>query len=882
MRISGDSIKTKVMLGFGLAFSIVVFGVYLTYSSFTQLLSSVEVLSRPNDKLVKLQHTLENMATAESSIRAYTLTSKEEHFKNYLGHLDTIKSQIDSLRLMMYNNSQELAQADSISSLLAEKQASLERYVALKKQQQDNNYSGKAMREIASTATEQPLPIVTTIKQHTTTTITDRLSINQQDSLQKEKAPKAKENKSFFSRIFSKRDKSNEEQNVSPPPVLVPKLSVKQEIEVDTNANRASQVAALSKVRRILYNVQREANRTHEELLAKEMSLLQQDKNIMDQIRKMVHKLERHEVRLAALNAEKARYVAKQTALIMLTVGIVGLAGGIAFILLILRDITRSNSYKLQLIKARKEAVQLARAKEAFVANMSHEIRTPLNVVLGFSEQLTHTQLQPKQQQHLQAIQNAGNHLLHIVNDVLDLSKIEAGKLHIDYAPFNLPQLINEIEEAFKLKARTKGINLVCTVEKTLPAALNGDPMRLKQVLFNLVDNAIKFTDKGQVLVQCKLKSKRRNRVVLAIEVADTGVGIPMERVEHVFGEFNQADTSIIRKYGGTGLGLAISKKLIEMQQGTLSLRSTPGQGTTFSIVLPLHKATGETPQAQVIPESDVQEQQVLLGKRVLVIDDDGYSRTLCEIVLNRWGMHVQLASDGKTALQAVEQQPFDLILTDVQLPGMSGKAVAKAIRRKNETIPIIAVTANILSRNASFFAKTGVSDYLLKPFTEQEMQQKLVKALQHTELATEPPQTTTAVPAPPVPDKPSSLYDLSEMREFTGPDGVALAAVIEVLLADHRQNLKQLQAAVAFQDWSEAGNVAHKMLTAFKHLHAHAVTPALEQLEQLLHQENIETVHLPALVSQLDANVTQVLNALEQELKNLRTSAGTLVQESL
>lgn len=881
MRIFGDSIKTKVVLGFGLALSIVVFGVYLTYSSFTQLLTSVEVLSHPNNKLAKLQHTLENMSTAESSIRAYTLTTKEEHFRSYLSHLDTIKSQIDSLRLMMRNSPQELAQADSISSLLEEKQASLERYVALKKQQQERNFSGKAMQEIASTAREQPLPTVTTIKQRTTTTITDRLSVHYGDTLQEQKASKSKESKGLFSKIFSKRDKRNDGQLISPPPpVLIPELSVKEEVQVDTSANVA-QVAPLSKVRRILHDVQREAERSQEELIAKELALLQQDKNIMDQIRNMVHKLERHEANLVAINSAKARHVAKQTAMIMLIVGIAGLGGGIAFILLILRDITRSNSYKLQLIKARKEAVQLARAKEAFVANMSHEIRTPLNVVLGFSEQLSHTQLQQGQQQYLQAIQNAGSHLLHIVNDVLDLSKIEAGKLHIDYTSFNLHQLIQEIEEAFKLKATSKGIQLLCKADKALPTVLNGDPMRLKQVLFNLVDNAIKFTDKGQVQVHCTIRSKRRNRIVVAIEVADTGVGIPLERTEHIFGEFNQADESIIRRYGGTGLGLSISKKLIEMQQGTLSLQSTPGQGTTFTIILPLYKTFSESSLAPertlTIPEDNVQEQQVLQDKRILVIDDDGYSRTLCEIILKRWGMHVQLAADGPTALKAIEQQHFDLVLTDIQLPGMSGKAVSKAIRRKNATLPIIALTANVLSRNSSFFEKTGISDYLLKPFTEQELQQKITKALQRATITVKPEQAITNPLF--VSCKAAALYDLSEMKTFTGPDKEALAAVIEVLLTDHRQNFQQLKAAVTTEDWSQAGNLAHKMLTAFKHLHAHTVTPALEQLEQLLHQEIFETAHLPALVAQLEAHLTQVLNALEQELNSLRATAGAVIQ---
>lgn len=870
MKIFGDSIKTKVVVGFTLALSIVVAAIYLTYTSFTKLLHSVEVLSQPNNKLVELQHTLATISTAESAIRAYTLTTNEAHFKAYLSHLDTIQSQITSLEQLMQESPKELAQVDSISALLQAKQKSLDLYVALKKQQKQNDYSGKAMRQIASTAQQKPLS--TTIRQRTTTTISDRLNMNGVDTdfpLEEVQPVEEKEDKrGFFGRIFSKKEK---QEKVTPPPpkVIVPQLDVKQEVEVDTST-AATPVAPLNKVRRILHNVQREADEQAQQLQAKELALLQQDKQIMDQIRTMMYELERHEQEQTALNSSHAREVATETSLILLTIGILGLGLGAAFILVILRDLTRSNNYKSRLIQAQKEAVKLARAKEAFVANMSHEMRTPLNVVLGFTQQLRHTPLQQQQAEHLQAINGAGQHLLHIVNDVLDLSKIEAGKLQINRTAFNLRQLLTEVEQAFAMKASSKSIQFSCHTDTAIPNSLCGDALRLKQVLFNLLDNAIKFTHQGQVQLDVQLRSRRRNRVALSIAVSDTGIGIPQERMQHVFGEFNQADDSILRKYGGTGLGLSISKKLVEMQGGTLSVSSVYNQGTTFTIVLPMQVAQEEVsaPVAEAAPLA-----AAFNGFKALVVDDDAYSRTLCDLILTRWGLQVHLANDGQEALSLVQQHSFDIVLTDIQLPGISGKTVARNIRKLDKQVPIIALTANILSNDEGFFKNSAITGHILKPFTEQELHQKLVDVLPASSLNVERAEPSPSATPPVAPaERQEALYDLGEMRLFTGDDHQALAAVVEVLLQDQEQNLQQLQQYGALKDWEATGNMAHKMLTAFKHLKAHTVTPHLLQLEQVLHTSVQEEAILQEAVAAAQHHVQQVLHALHQEMQHLGT----------
>jgi signal transduction histidine kinase/DNA-binding response OmpR family regulator len=862
MRLLGDSIKAKVVVGFGLALGVVVFAIYLTYASFTKLLNSVDVLSEPNRKLISLQHTLATISAAESSIRAYTLTTKEDHFKDYLNHLDSIDDQLDTLHALMLGNPEQVAQVDSISALLTAKQESLQRFIALKKEQQNLDLHGKAMRQIASSAEEKPLSTI--IKQHTTTTISDRLSLkDKSDSVKDNEEAKAK--KGFLSKLFSKKTTSPEQPKPLPE-VIKPEINVTQEIKVDTNT-AATKVAPLSKVRRILFDVQREAEEQAEQLEAKELALLQQDKHIMDQIRGMMYELEYQEMERSIDNSARARVVAQDTSIVLLLVGIAGLGGGIAFILLIFRDITRSNNYRSQLIKAQKEAVSLARAKEAFVANMSHEMRTPLNVILGFANQLQHTSLQNKQQEFTQAINGAGQHLLNIVNDVLDLSKIEAGKLNISSTPFNISQLLTEVEQAFALKASSKDIEFKCHLDDKLPFNLQGDVLRIKQILFNLLDNAIKFTHMGQVKLEISCVSLRRNKVVVNISVSDTGIGIPTNRIQHIFGEFNQADDSILRRYGGTGLGLSISKKLTEMLGGTLTVQSEPGKGTNFDLVLPLQKATQsietKTGTSPVVAN--------FKGLKALVIDDDAYSRTLAELILKRWGMEISLANDGQEALDLAKEQRFDIVLTDLQLPGVSGKTVSRAIRKHQKGVPILAVTANILSNDKDFFKGSAISDYILKPYTESELHLKLAKSLNVTSTDEIQESEEKYVEIKPV-NKP---YSLHELRQFTGEDANTLVAVLEVMLDDQRNNLQQLRAFSEDKKWEEVANVAHKMLTGFKHLHAQSVTPGLEKLEQVLHSNSSPLDELSIIAQQTILNTENILEALQEELEEIKETAG-------
>lgn len=869
MKLFGDSIKAKVIIGFSLTLSMVAVVIYFTYTSYNQLLSSVNELARPNSKLTSLHHTLATISAAESSIRAYSLTNHQEHFKAYLGHLDTIESQLDTLRFLMKGSEVDIAQIDSIAALLKAKQSTMQRFVALKKEQQNLDPSDKALRQISSAA--QAKPLETTIKQHTTTTITDRVvpAPTDRGSLD---SGENEDKRGFLSRLFSRKDKTSQ-SGESNSQVVVPEINVTREVKVDTN-KVAAPVAQLAKVRRILKDVRRESEQVEATLNAEELTLLQQDKQIMDQIRDIIYELEKHEKELAYQNSTIARNEAQDTSVILLLVGIIGLGSSIAFVVLIFRDVARSNSYKSSLVRTQKEAIQLARAKEAFVANMSHEMRTPLNVILGFTEQMQMHAKTEDQQEHLQAINSAGQHLLHIVNDVLDLSKLEAGKLHLNPAPFSFQQLATELDQAFKLKASSKGVSFISTVSEKVPDVLLGDVLRIKQVFFNLIDNAIKFTHEGKVQISIDLKSQRRNRATVIITVSDTGIGMSKKGLSHIFEEFQQADTSITRKYGGTGLGLNISKKLVEMQGGTISVDSELDKGTSFTVVLPLTIAKHDISQAT----NNDQTLGAFKGNSVLLIDDDAYSRTLAELILNKWGLQVYLANDGYEALDLVKKRKFDVVLTDLQLPGVSGKTVSRAIRKYDKEVPILAISANILSNDADFFKGSAITGYILKPYKEDELHQLLASVLKTTNTVSETVELDSELPEQ---DTANGLYSIEEIKVFTGEDIQMLQAVLELLVTEQEQNLIQLRAHAEVSNWEKAGTVAHKMITGFRQLRANTVVPYLAELEGVLHLPDKDTDHLNKMATKVEENAKPVLTALKAEVETLRERSIVMSEQA-
>ncbi|HYF68847.1 MAG TPA: ATP-binding protein [Ohtaekwangia sp.] len=517
------------------------------------------------------------------------------------------------------------------------------------------------------------------------------------------------------------------------------------------------------------------------------------------------------------------------------------------------RDITQRK-------KDEAELVRLQKAKEQFLANISHEIRTPINGIAGMANLLSQHPTREERETYLDAIRHSAENLKVIINDILDLAAIESGKLRFEKIAFNLKDLLPSLVSTFTYQAKEKKISIDYSIDEKLNRILLGDPVRLNQILINLISNAVKFTHHGSINIKCSEAKEHRGMSWVNIEVTDTGVGIPKEKLNTIFESFSQADASVTRRYGGTGLGLTIVKQLVELQNGRIHVVSREHTGSTFSVLIPyqigkVKKITKTPKQPQKLSGIDTAQLHVLL------VEDNDINRLYAKSILKNWQCYIDVAENGLVAIEKIKNNFYDVVLMDVQMPVMDGYEATKAIRSMHQSakVPIIALTANATPGDVEKCLLAGMNDYLPKPFTPEDLYGKLFKDLKIR------PAFKTSLPENN--RRPTSTtYNLDYLRNISGNNSEFIQEMITTFLQTLPGILSEMKEATQSSSWEKLSRLAHQIKPSFTLMGLDVLRTTILFIEE--HgKAGTKTDELPSVLEDFTEKCNAVLENLSKEV---------------
>ncbi|WP_435139399.1 ATP-binding response regulator [Formosa sp. A9] len=781
MEKSNRKITFKVIIGYIILVSVAIAAAYLVFSEIKHFISLQRDDASDRNKVINVGNLIADIYENESIARAAIQEGSQKRFELYVQKNDALNNSIDSLALKLDNQAQ-VQLLDSVKLLLSTKFSNIE---ALKRIKQDN---------ISERSIDNALLKINKIE-----TSIGRLTIQDFAKNPDELTPEVRQSIEEYIAILNKYNPNNETSNIS-------------QKQLDSIV-----VAA----RDMLKQIKKDALTQRNNLSEKESNLIKSDLDVSQKLRRLLFNLEREILDYTKrLNEERDQALDRSIKILSLA-AILGLVLIILFSFIILNDFWKSQQYRRDLEKANAFTSSLLHSREQLISMVSHDLRTPLSTVFSYSELLDHISKDSKTSYYVDRIKKAANYMKQLVDDLLEYSKLERGKITIEHIPFQIKPIIDEVVTSVTSVYPNKNLELILEHDKAINAPINGDPFRIRQILYNLIGNAYKFTETGSIKITTKYTEKSKDNHILNITITDTGIGIPQEKQSVIFEEFTQAEGDTDKKYGGFGLGLTISKKLATLLNGTLTFTSKPNQGSTFTLALPVVFTKKEIKKAKPV-------QQVLAPNlHIVMVDDDASLRQLITDILKTQNLKVTTFETANKALKKLKNMDFDLVLTDIQLPKMNGfhfmETLKKAPYYKSQ--PIIAATGR-KNLNAEVYTESGFSDIIFKPFSVEDILACLTKWLPKAQISA-PKSTATNATA-------FKHINIKPISSFLGNDEESLKDTLLLFLNETKHNLETLEKKVNTNDLKGINEVSHKMQTMFKQLEIATAIPHLTYLENI------------------------------------------------
>ncbi|CAD0002773.1 hybrid sensor histidine kinase/response regulator [Flavobacterium chungangense] len=800
----------KVLFSYAALLALVVTVGWFLYSENVVYNKLENKIAYEKTKILRVSKLFSNVYKTESLARKTIQTNSEKDFKSYLIETDSLRSRIDTLKQIVTTEYQKVL-LDSVTYLLSEKTENIRQLKTIKNKAEDEVSVNTAIDEI----TKMEFKLRKLELQDFTKSPND-LGSYQRNVLQK-----------YVDYL---------NQNIP-----------------DDSTNTLSKQASdsiLANSKKLLSDVKQKAEKKKESLNFEENKLLKNEIAISEQLRKVLRIIEREIIINSIKNNSLKEKSLKKVNEIVTASAIIGLLLTVVFSIIIVSDYSKSQLYKKQLEIANFKTKNLLKSREQLISTVSHDLKTPLSTIVGYSELLGNSDVTTKQSYFIKNIKNSSEYITQLVQDLLDFSQIEAGKITIEKVPFLLPEIIDEVAKNIQTVYKQKNIDLIINADEKLSTKIVGDPFRLKQILSNIIGNAYKFTEEGFIKISAYVAE---DNDFFTITIEDSGIGIEKENQKLVFEEFAQANENIEKKYGGTGLGLAICQKIISILGGKLNLKSTFGEGSTFKITLPLlfdsSVSLKKTKSEEIIPISK--------NLTFIVVDDDINLLNLTSTVLKQQNHQVFSFTHATKALESIQNTDFDFIITDIQMPEVDGFLFIEKLKQETNSFykgqPIIAITGRT-DLDFYVYSKAGFSTVIKKPYSPKILLETIQRVLDNDILSDKIVKTKKELS--------SKSYSLTSLKEFLGNDNDASKEFIESFIESTKLNLNALENAVQEKNISEINSIAHRIAPMFRQIQADEIGEILKTLEQ----NNLDNSELNSLYNNLKVKIDLLFETLKKE----------------